>query len=60
MTSMNASCAAINAHSLIEQAQVMIGSVEKAYRSGQAVHEVEQEPFKQALELRAAGLRAIF
>ena len=60
MTSMNEICAAINAHSLIEQAQVMIGSVEKAYRRGQAVHEVEQELFKQALELGRLGLGLFF
>ena len=60
MTSMNEICAAINTHSLIEQAQVMIGSVEKAYRSGQAVHEVEQELFKQALERGRLGLGLFF
>ena len=56
MTSMNRISSAINVHARIEHAQVMIGSVEQAYRSGQAVHEVEQELFKQALELGRLGL----
>ncbi len=60
MTSMNRISSAINAHSLIEQAQVMMGSVEQAYRRGQAVHEVEQELFKQALELGRLGLGLFF
>ena len=60
MTSMNQISSAINAHALIEQAQVMIGSVEQAYRRGQAVHEVEQDLFKRALELGRLGLGLFF
>ena len=43
MTSMNRISSAINAHTLIEQVQVMMGSVEQAYRRGQAVHPLCQD-----------------
>jgi len=58
MTSMNRISSAINVHARIEHAQVMIGSVEQAYRSGQAVHEVEQELLKpnSNIEIKEGGL----